>query len=666
MADEVKTPFVQPPSHVPAGPVSVAETGEPYSPDNVVGDQLSEVKSAFEQPQRHVPAEPYTLASPPRPHVPAGVIGDVLSEVAPVPVIPTPHVPSGVIGDSLDEIQPAAPINKADPPADPVPIPEPPRTVPAVHDVPFEQPSRHVPPNQFLVPISQPLGALERDYNQFPEPEPYAPSGQSPAFDFQATIERLRRTDSALANFLLDVGVDPFAIAPGGPGSHALNPELYARWLVDLGKSIGRSWFLRFFAEQGILHALNDETSRVFDPLYFVKRAPILNGITREVLDPQTHTDVALVRDEIDRAVASAAMQGAIPTPLPLPGGLGAHPLSRLPERNVSTPSAPYSEGADVTIRGLVDSALTGEAVSDDLAAARAGDAATQDEFVGGVQLRTVLPSALFEPDPLRFDFRPKATVRNKVLAVRPDRGPLEQGAFPRGVIPAKLPGENDDSTVTTVGDQKPSDVIDDDAAYVPLSFTDMRPTNGNRFRTVFFRPFITSLNESLAPNWNEGAYFGRSDPVEVYQNTIRTISLGFELHAFAPEDLKVIYQKLHWLTALVYPEYGSDFLMKSGPVCRMRVGDVVKSGGQGLAGIIRSLDFDYTEALWELKRGYKVPRRVAVSLSFTVLHDGIVGLRDGQFGVTPVPQASTDPQEKSEIVVGAFRGFGEPVKEII
>ena len=107
---------------------------------------------------------------------------------------------------------------------------------------------------------------------------------------------------------------------------------------------------------------------------------------------------------------------------------------------------------------------------------------------------------------------------------------------------------------------------------------------------------------------------------------------------AFGPEDLVVIYQKLHWLTSMVYPEYEKNLLYLAGPVVRFRLGDIINAigpeGGRGLPGIIENLDFDYSNALWELQDDFRVPRNIGVSLTFTVLHDKPIGRgTDGRFG---------------------------------
>jgi hypothetical protein len=213
----------------------------------------------------------------------------------------------------------------------------------------------------------------------------------------------------------------------------------------------------------------------------------------------------------------------------------------------------------------------------------------------------------------------------------------LVKSSFSNGIVPAKFAEDNKFGFITSRRGEDIRNKIDDDKAYVPVSFTDLRPV-GSTFRTIYIRPFITSLSEEFSPEWNKSQYFGRVDPVVTYQSTTRTINMSFMLVAFGPEDVRTIWQKLHWLSSMVYPEYDKNLMYKSGPVVRMRVGDVISATGPegaiGLPGIIDSLNFDYTESLWELKKTFKVPRNIAVSLSFTVLHDAPVGRgKEGRFG---------------------------------
>lgn len=205
----------------------------------------------------------------------------------------------------------------------------------------------------------------------------------------------------------------------------------------------------------------------------------------------------------------------------------------------------------------------------------------------------------------------------------------------------------------------------DDDELYVPLYITDMRQLRGaaTSHRMVILRPVITELSENFAPQWTTAQYMGRVDPVATYVSTTRTISIGLRLVALSPEDIRVIYQKLFWLSSMVYPEFDSDLALNAGPVVRLRVGNVIDARSpvhtdliRGLPGVITSMDFDYTNSLWELEKDWKVPREVTVSISFLVLHDAAIGVsaRTGDFGAVPIPRRATHvhPHE-------AFRSVG-------
>jgi len=183
----------------------------------------------------------------------------------------------------------------------------------------------------------------------------------------------------------------------------------------------------------------------------------------------------------------------------------------------------------------------------------------------------------------------------------------------------SKFPGEDSMGRTT--------DEVPDEKTVVPLVFTDLRTSDGTT-RMVYFQPFITSLSEQITPRWNMANYFGRVDPVATYQNTGRTISLGFKLVAFSYTDLTTIFKKIGWLNSMCYPQY-EDRMFKAGPIIRMRVGDLISSRGanKGVTGVITNLSMNYSQAIWELDVNAKLPRNIEVSLTFQVLHELPIGL---------------------------------------
>lgn len=259
----------------------------------------------------------------------------------------------------------------------------------------------------------------------------------------------------------------------------------------------------------------------------------------------------------------------------------------------------------------------------------------------------------------------------------------LAGSAFIDGVIPAAFPGEDPDGAIYTRTPDA-SVILTDDDARVPLCFTDLRRDPSRlTYRSIYFRPFNVSFSSQLAPEYQENVAFGRVDPAVAYTRTVRTVNLSFEVHTFAAEDVQTIYRKLVWLESMCYPSYTPDSLFQSGPVCRLRIGDAVATYAGGVPGVIKSLGIDYSDALWELRAGMKVPRSFKVSCDFLCLHDGPVGLLNGQFGVWQLPAPGADPSKDTtnnggpgdsrdntvaptgpSLIQGGFARFGESVKK--
>jgi hypothetical protein len=431
--------------------------------------------------------------------------------------------------------------------------------------------------------------------------------------DFDRLVETVSTFDGQLGNFLSGlIGVD--LISPSSPGGGALNPNALIDWFTIYNESVGSGGIARFIAEQTALYSMNPTIARVFDPFYFVKMmvpgSPGNVSTAIDTLGGATMQDIARVEDALLVAQVSAE-----------------------PERNVDGgtnlygPSFKYSEGQAVSVDELVSTALDDVGLSSSPFASTV-DGITRFDAISFFETRkndgTSNPSAAAL---LRV-----RTGRNNVSTSR-----LARSSAADGIIPSKLPGESSDGTILSNG-QDPSEVVDDDDARVPLSFTDIRQVPGKRYRSVYFKPLNLQFAMAFAPEFSDASTFGRVDPVVGYQRTTRSMNVSFEVHAFSPEDLENIYRKMVWLSSMCYPSYSSDALMTSGPVTRMRIGDVVATADGGVPGVIKSLNFDFADAIWELQKGFKVPRSYKVSIDFLALHDGTVGNVNGAFGLFRLP----------------------------
>jgi len=128
------------------------------------------------------------------------------------------------------------------------------------------------------------------------------------------------------------------------------------------------------------------------------------------------------------------------------------------------------------------------------------------------------------------------------------------------------------------------------DAEYVPFYFQDLR-TN----EIVSFHAFLSQLDETYSPRYQDSSMMGRADPVRIYQNTSRQINLRFVLAATSREDFNEMWMKFNKMITLLYPQYSKgrttksadgktkitmpfSQVMSASPMIRLRVGDVIRS----------------------------------------------------------------------------------------
>lgn len=691
------------------------------------------------------PAPPPLLPAelPPPPDFKPAANAVLPAEPAPPPSVPAILPPPPDFKPAPNAVLPA---ELAPPPSVPAALPPPPGFAPnpnATLPVPpgfAPQPNATLPPPPPFAPqpnatlpteLAPPISPTHEAGLQSPAgidrigKDPYAPGGQLEAP--KDVLGSLKRIDGEVFKFLNTL--NPFAEhGATEPGGAALDPVVYAKELVRLGTQVGGAGLAAFAAQQFGLFAMNRD-GQIWNPAT-IAPAPIAQDFVPAAIDAlflshedkfnqgedrlkslgdgrYNDTQVVYYPPFVARTILGGSVIARV-APNPGPRLVGAPSQDNAQIDNNALNSNPLTIGLSLRDAGLqtrnrftpsIDSSVeNGEGSYEANAGNTFSIGQLVDDAVNGSD-----DAGLLVKDPVtgetRVDIR-RAFIQDPVtLEFRPDKGSvlgigtqgtnefgdtkLAKSFYPGGIVPAKFDGEGDVPFIyTTVRSEDPKDTIEDDDAYVPLSFMDMRPDAGtHQVKTVYFRPFITNLSEEFSPEWNKQNYFGRVDPVCSYMSTGRVINIGFIVHAFTPEDLDVIYQKLNWLTSMVYPEYDKDLLFKGGPTVRLRVGDVIKTkGGFGLPGIIESLSIDYNDVVWELKQGSKAPMGFKVSLAFQVLHDTPIGKGlNGQFGGIGtidsdgkfVPPASAkDSSAKAPELAGdaasVFRGMGSKMNDKI
>ena len=258
-------------------------------------------------------------------------------------------------------------------------------------------------------------------------------------------------------------------------------------------------------------------------------------------------------------------------------------------------------------------------------------DAAKKPAFINDPTLGGGVPEFVFKGSPgakLASLFIHKKTgfeeVKDRVVG--PFKLPKRPTDTPEIVDARFYPYETRDITTGQTDAVVYDEPIPDNENYMPFMFQDLRD-NPESF--LYFRAFIKpdSLTETFNVDWNPTRYYGRVEQIPIYMGTTRNVGLAFDLVAWQPADLDVIYRKLHKLQSMVYPAFDTKGFLQAGPIIRMRVGNLIAGANKrGLSGYLQSLDFAY-DNVWSIEDGAKVPRHITVTLTFTALHEGNPGI---------------------------------------
>ena len=242
-----------------------------------------------------------------------------------------------------------------------------------------------------------------------------------------------------------------------------------------------------------------------------------------------------------------------------------------------------------------------------------------------------------------------------------------------------------DGATASDVSYVSPSDVMADASSGQALIVSFRHEPSRT---SVFFKAFITTLNESYNSDWTEEAVFGRTDPIQLFKQTTRRISLSLKVPAETIGEAYDNLGRISSLTQFLYPNYtqvGTAQSIAQGPVVRLKVMNLIQnaansappppdSGGdkpapnaafksykssadsaQGLMGVITSLSINHNLEMPDIgifthATNTIFSSMIEISLDFTVLHENRLGWTKTKFdqplfpyGVSPMSVEGED-----------------------
>jgi hypothetical protein len=186
--------------------------------------------------------------------------------------------------------------------------------------------------------------------------------------------------------------------------------------------------------------------------------------------------------------------------------------------------------------------------------------------------------------------------------------------------------------------------------------------------KSVYFKAFITTFTDTYSPNYNSTQVFGRTDPIHVYQNTSRDISLAFDIPAASEGEAFENLGRVQKLIRMLYPGYAdidNASTLTEAPLVRVKVMNLlshkdamapqasdddgekkkeketfnkyfakyrsVQDPAMGTLGVIKSCTFQHNienpqHGVFPKDTNTILPKTISVNISFTPFHEDRIG----------------------------------------
>jgi len=117
--------------------------------------------------------------------------------------------------------------------------------------------------------------------------------------------------------------------------------------------------------------------------------------------------------------------------------------------------------------------------------------------------------------------------------------------------------------------------------------------------KSVKFKAFITTFNETYSSDWAQETVFGRVDPIYNFKMTTRNIALAFKVPAFSESEAFENLGKVQRLAQFLYPNYtdiGEAQTISQGPLVRLKVMNLLQNTSDKMSSVEGRSNNNYYE----------------------------------------------------------------------
>jgi hypothetical protein len=134
-----------------------------------------------------------------------------------------------------------------------------------------------------------------------------------------------------------------------------------------------------------------------------------------------------------------------------------------------------------------------------------------------------------------------------------------------------------------------PNDNLDD-KDFVTLKFTSLGTVNG-KLRSANFRATISGLSETFSPSWDSAKFIGSPFSYYTYGGIERSVTFNFKVYSMNALEHKIGWDKLNFLSGLVYPaDYYGNSAVKA-PIIKFTLGDMYDKKASFIESLSYSID---------------------------------------------------------------------------
>tara|TARA_R100000808_G_scaffold20174_1_gene43685 strand:+ start:400 stop:1275 length:876 start_codon:yes stop_codon:yes gene_type:complete len=143
--------------------------------------------------------------------------------------------------------------------------------------------------------------------------------------------------------------------------------------------------------------------------------------------------------------------------------------------------------------------------------------------------------------------------------------------------------------------------------SFFQIEINHLPTAGGTTNKPILFEGWVTEFSDQFSSNWNAETVYGRMDPLATFQNTQRSISLGFDIVSDNIDQAQQNLAKVNRFIEFLYPVYdntpdlltdasqrGQQNVLKAGPLLSMRWTNLVASAlnNAPLVGYINGLNY--------------------------------------------------------------------------